>query len=51
MGDNPTKVELIPHTIFTEHSEGMKGPQGSFEEEFTAYQLVGGVKDHQGYDG
>ena len=51
MGDNRAKVWLIPHTILSEHSEGMKGPQGSFEEEFAAYQLVGGVTDHQGYDG
>ena len=29
----------------------MKGPQGSFEEEFASYQLVGGVTAHQGYDG
>ena len=51
MGDNRAKVWLIPHTISLKHFKGMKGPQGSFEEEFTAYQLVGGVKDHQGYDG
>ncbi len=26
-------------------------PQGSFKEELAAHQLVGGVTDHQGYDG
>ena len=51
MEDNLKKFRLILHTIFSEHSEGMKGPQGSFEEKFAAYQLVGGVTDHQGYDG
>ena len=51
MGDNQAKVWLIPHTILSRHLEGMKGPQGSFEEEFKSYQLVGGVTDHQGYDG
>ncbi len=51
MGDNQAKVWLIPHTILLEHSERMKGPQGSFEEEFAAYQLVGGITAHQGYDG
>ena len=51
MEDNLTKVELILHTILLRHLKGMKGPQGSFEEEFAAYQLVGGVIDHQGYDG
>ena len=51
MGDNLAKVGLIPHIIPLKHFEGMKGPQGSFEEGFAAYQLVGGVTDHQGYDG
>jgi hypothetical protein len=51
MGDNLEKFRLIPHTISLRHLKGMKGPQGSFEEEFAAYQLVGGVIDHQGYDG
>ncbi len=51
MEDNLTKVELILHTILLRHLRGMKGPQGLFEEEFAAYQLVGGVIDHQGYDG
>ena len=30
---------------------GMKGPQGSPRVELAAYQLVGGVMAHQGYDG
>ena len=51
MEDNLAKAWLILHIILSEHSEAMKGPQGSFEEEFAAYQLVGGVTDHQGYDG
>ena len=51
MGDNLAKVGLIPHTTHLKHFEWMKGPQGSFEEEFESYQLVGGVTDHQGYDG
>ena len=51
MGDNLAKVGLIPHTILSKHFEGMKGPQGSIEEGFAAYQLVGGVTDHQGNDG
>ena len=33
------------------HDEVLKGPQGSIEEGFAAYQLVGGVMDHQGNDG
>ncbi len=51
MEDNLTKVELILHIILWRHLRRMKGPQGSFEEEFKPYQLVGGVTDHQGYDG
>ena len=51
MEDNPTKVRLILRTMEKRHLFSMKGPQGLFREDLAAYQLVGGVIDHQGYDG
>lgn len=33
------------------HLLGKRDPQGSFREKLAAHQLVGGVTDHQGYDG
>ncbi len=50
-GDNSGKPELIPRKATSRHRDGVKAPQGALQEESTAYQLVGGVKDHQGYDG
>ena len=39
------------HIIPGRHLPGMKGPQGPLREGLAAYQLVGGVTAHQGYDG
>ena len=50
-GDNLGKPGLIPHETTAGHPAGVKAPQGALEEELTAYQLVGGVTAHQGYDG
>ena len=54
MGDSSPKGELIPHVV----SEGVFATLKSvvairltFPDEPAAYQLVGGVKAHQGYDG
>ena len=51
--DNSLKGELIPHVIFLRHLREFKhGSQDLwFRDEPAAYQLVGGVKAHQGYDG
>ena len=51
MGDNSGKPELIPRETTSRHRDEVKVPQGTLEEEGTAYQLVGGVTAHQGYDG
>ncbi len=50
-GDNSGKPELIPRETTLSHESEVKAPQGALEEGFTAYQLVGGVKAHQGDDG
>jgi hypothetical protein len=50
-GDNSGKPELIPRETTSWHQDEVKAPQGALEEGFTAYQLVGGVKAHQGDDG
>ena len=48
--DNSLKGELIPHVIFLRHLKEFKhGSQDLwFRDEPAAYQLVGGVKAHQG---
>ena len=53
-GDNLPKGGLIPRTTAVSHGAAVKG--GVFrdlppEEEPAAYQLVGEVAAHQGYDG
>ena len=53
-GDNLPKGGLIPRTTVVSHGVAVKG--GTLrglppEEEPAAYQLVGGVTAHQGYDG
>ena len=52
-GDSSPKGGIIPGMILGFGCLGMKASsQGPpLEEGFTAYQLVGGVMAHQGYDG
>ena len=50
-GDNSGKPGLIPRETTSRHRDEVKVPQGTLEEEGTAYQLVGGVTAHQGDDG
>ena len=53
--DNPAKVGLIPDKTTWRKLRGRRWLflriELSLEDEPMAYQLVGGVKAHQGYDG
>ena len=54
MGDSSPKGELIPHTVrggFPPIPKPVVARRLAFPDEPAAYQLVGGVKAHQGYDG
>jgi hypothetical protein len=51
MADNQSKDWLIRRTFPERHLLGKIGPQGSLKEGPASHQLVGGVIDHQGYDG
>jgi hypothetical protein len=51
MVNNLPKGRLMRRTLPGRHLLGRIDPQGLFREEFAAHQLVGGVTDHQGYDG
>ena len=50
IGDNLSKDELIPRWSYLDYVLISKA-QNALREEPMAYQLVGGVKAHQGYDG
>ena len=47
--DNPGKPELIPDTLAGPHGSARKGPP--VRDGPAAYQLVGEVTAHQGFDG
>ncbi len=49
MGDSRPNGRVIPHTLFELH--GLERKPFGFLEGLAAYQLVGEVTAHQGYDG